>query len=725
MASLNLIEDIKAVEARLTKPEQMLGKELLQPFACTNSGARKILHANQADQRLALVHPEIPLVQTGYENQYGEFSSSFIKADDDYEVLAKINKFSKSPGLHYYLIIKNDRTKTIDMIERVSYSHITETYGYLDITDNIDRLKPGDTIMKGSIINKSQAFDEYNNRMDGVNLETAYLSCEYTMEDGIMISESASKKLASPLLKKVSVIINDNDIPLNIYGDDNQYKSFPDIDEEISNSILCAIRREKKEEALYSQSYSRLKETMMSDEKYTLNGKVIDINIMCNNPDNINNEFYNSQLSYYYNDSMRFYNDFVSKVNIAVEETGYTMTYALNKMYYNSSQILNGAQFINERLFSNIIIEFMVLELNEVHIGDKLTDRYGGKGVVSVILPDNLMPKLDNGLHVEIIKNQNTCFNRENIAQLFELSLNHISERIVQYINYNILDISECVSIISTYFRILDNNLANEFDNVIANMPDDDVVSYLDSLCNDFGIILSLEPISTNMTIDTIANLYDAFPWAVPNMYACPIKDSNGNIRFVRSRRPIICGKIYTYRLKQYAEEKNSATSLSSTNIKNENSRNKSNRSFKSSYARTPIRFGNMEIADLLHIGAETVITNLMLYSSSPHARRLISHLLTDDPYNIDIKLDNNSKNRSVEIVQAYLKTMGLRLVFKKIPRRKTNPVTIRPVKFVKNNKPFIKPVKFKDDPDFNDNRFITPLVINPVDFIRNNKDNE
>jgi hypothetical protein len=81
--------------------------------------------------------------------------------------------------------------------------------------------------------------------------------------------------------------------------------------------------------------------------------------------------------------------------------------------------------------------------------------------------------------------------------------------------------------------------------------------------------------------------------------------------------------------------------------------------------------FGPMESGDLAHLGMQYVVMNLMLYSSSPQARRLFEQLLIGDPYDIDIKLDTNSKNRNAEIINALLKTMGLKLVFRKIPKKK------------------------------------------------------
>ena len=71
-----------------------------------------------------------------------------------------------------------------------------------------------------------------------------------------------------------------------------------------------------------------------------------------------------------------------------------------------------------------------------------------------------------------------------------------------------------------------------------------------------------------------------------------------------------------------------------------------------------------MESGNLLHLGAETVVINLLLYSASPKGRRLAEELLTGDPFNINIQLDDECTNRGVEILNAYLLTMGLRIKF-------------------------------------------------------------
>jgi hypothetical protein len=81
-----------------------------------------------------------------------------------------------------------------------------------------------------------------------------------------------------------------------------------------------------------------------------------------------------------------------------------------------------------------------------------------------------------------------------------------------------------------------------------------------------------------------------------------------------------------------------------------------------------------------------------MIHSLSPQGRRLVEQMYTGDPLNIDIKLDSSSKNRSAEIVNTYLKTIGRRMVFKKT-KKKITKISISPVTF--DRSPTTCPVYF------------------------------
>lgn len=704
---LSLATKVKEVEARIRCPEEMLGNTLMMPFTPACSAQRKIMFAQHLNQHLNLIHGEVPLVCTGFEDEFAKYSSSYHVAEHEYTLIKKIQKFSKYPGRHYYAILLNTDTGELSVIERVEYAHTTEAFGFLYNNDGIDSYDEGNIIPEGTILEKSAAYDEFGGHCDGVNLLSTYLAIDDTMEDSILISESAAKKLVSPSIKTVSIIINDNDMLLDLYGDGSTYKTFPDIGEHVKDGIICAIRREKKEESLYTQARTRLQEILMSDDKITMDGTLIDINVYCNNPDTLQQSYYNGQIREYYNDNIRFSREVVAIVD---QYPTNPKSIELQQLYKQAQRLLAGDGYIKDKPFSSICIDLTTYEENVFSVGDKLSNRYGGKGVVSKILPDDEMPILDNGERIELIFNSSTCVNRLNPSQLFEMSLTHIGNRIIDFIKTNVLDVNEQIELYEHYVKAVNPELGAYVSNFLEAMEECDAIEFIGSILNDKGIRLSMNPISNSLTIDDIAALYEEFPWVKQYTLMVPIEDSNGNVRFVNSRRPIVAGRQYIYRLKQYAEEKFSVTSLSATNIKNENSRSKANKTYRCLYTKTPIRFGEMESGDMMHLGAEYVVINLMLYSTSPNARRLTESLLTGDAFNIDIRLDSNSKSRNVEILNTQLKTMGLRLVF--IKRRKK---LIHP--FIRN--PFIHLYADDKPPAYAVNPFIHhhPDEVVPKDY--------
>lgn len=711
---IDSINEIQEIGKRIPTMEHVLCKGLMMPFNPSNSGSRKQMMAAQLEQLLGLYNPELPRIQTGYENSFGDRSSSLIIADREWVVIHKISKFSFDPNRFYYLIVYDPEGNKFDMITRKEYEHITESYGILYNNDFVDSLQPGKKINKGKTIRKSLAYDEFNNRRDGVNLMSTYMSLEATKEDGIVISETAANLLASPLVKKVQFQINNNDIPLNLYARNQaDYKCFPDIGEstDLANGILCALRRQKKDEMLFSQSKKNLSRLMISDDKYTVSGVVVDIDIYCNDNDILEDSYYFSQLNFYNKERIRFMSEFVDKVAPLIQSNHFC-SYELKKTYSDFKRILEGGQYVKEKVFSNTILEITLVEKSKVEIGDKIANRYGGKGVVSDIRPDEMMPLLDNGKRVHLIYNSSTCINRENNGQLNEMFLNFASDRIVDHVNNleTAFDLNYVINLYIDYLRILNPKLADSAEQFILSGDLDDQTDYMSFLFNE-GFILSLDPMSDKTNIDTLAQVKAKFPFIQQYNVIVPQQGSDGSYRYIQTRRRLECGEQYIWRLKQYAEEKFSVVSLSATNLKNENTRNTNKKSYKLPYAKTCVRFGDMETGDLLHAGVEAVITNLLLVSLSPKSRRKLGRELTEGAiFDTDIKLDDEASNRSVEILNAYLRTIGLRLVFTKIPKRLKYPLKyIKKSPLIYENPPKLRrPLIYEE----NNGSYIIPMTV-------------
>lgn len=661
---------IAASEKYNNDMEKMLGIGLNMPFECTNSASRKNMFSSQYQQKVCLEEPEIPYLSTGYENLFGKRSSSFIKSDRHWRVIGKIEKFSNLPGHHYFLFII-DENNNLDVIERVSYSHNTESYGFLYNNDYLDKLEVGSDIQPNSTIKKSKSFDTADNYMTGKNLRVSYVASSTTTEDAIEISESASMALARPEIKKVTILINDNDIPLNLYGDDSTYKIIPDIGEEIKNGIVCGIRTERNDELFFTQSKERLKIPMINDTTFKTKGRVIDINVYCNKDISTStNGIYEGQLDYYDKDNKRFCSEVVELLRDFIDNSMYNKSYELCHLYTTCEKIINGKQYFKDNAFSNIIIELTVYRKAPLEVGDKVTSRYGGKGVISKINKDDKMPRISGTDEViDLIWNQATCVNRLNPGQLFELSLNFISNNIAKYILTFAQDVDMCVETMSDFFNILSSDWAQFFRSEMESCINDDeaIFTLYDWLTeHGDGLYLPLEPISESITFDTLIELYQKFPWIKPVFTDVPTLDSRGRTRFVQSKKPSIIARQYIYRMKQNAEEKHSATAMSATNVRCLNSKSKAAKLFIRVHPNTPIRFGEMETGIFGEMGAEIQVKILMLYSTSPQGRRDAAQMLEN--YELNVELSEDAKSRSAEMVNAIIKCMGHKFVFKKIP---------------------------------------------------------
>ena len=671
--ALGFNEQVQEAMSHLNSLEEAMGKCLNQPNAGANSGPRELMSSVHQSHTLVLNQGEVPYVHTGFENRFADESSSIITAEGNLQVLAKISKFSYAPDHHYYLIVMDTDTQKLDVIERVSYKFRTEVYGYLHNNSTMDSYSaPGTIIPKGTRLRKSIAFDSYDNRASGRNLLTGYMALDNNMEDSVVISEDCSKKMSAALFDKVPLILNENDIPMNSYGDDNIYKSFPDIGEDVKDGIIMIYRREKRDEAIFSQSVSRLQKPMMSDDRIMSKGKVIDINIYCNNPEHIAKSAHNQQLYAYYQDKLRMCQEIVDTVGPYVTQK-YEITYRLKELYDNALGDINHRSNDDDGTFSFVKIEFITMNSRPLTVGDKIADRYGGKGVVSKIIPTDQMPRMHNGRPLDAIKNSATMYGRENAGQVFELDENFIGMNILDKIRSGAFTPNEAMDQIILFSSIISEQLGKELKAYTDTLNQEELIYFIESYLRKVAIPVSARPMSETMTIDRLAQLYDAFKWVKQETILVPIRNSNGEIRFVDSRRPVVVAPIFHIRLKQFSEEKFSATSLSSTNIKNENAKSKSFKNHRTPNSNTPIRFGQMESGDLDHIGTEYVVLNLLMLSLSPHARRLVEEAAVGDPYNVDIKLDSRAKNRSAEILNARLKTMGYRIKF--IKRRKHKPL--------------------------------------------------
>ncbi len=663
-----------------TNPHFFLAEDILVPRANCSDTQRLNMWSSHFPQIVHLVKPERPKVFTNFENQVGKYSIAYKKAEKKFKIIDKIVK----NAYNYILVVQYEETGVYDIIKYDGAVNITEDYGY-QVHDRISDAEPGDIIDKDTTVYSSSNYDEEMNFMYGTNLKTAFIPWKnFTYEDGIVISESAAKKLASHKVEKVFVSINTNDVLLNIYGDNTSYKSFPKIGDVLNNRTLVASRRVDHRTSMYSFQNGRIDRiNPLTDEiMYSNGGTCVDIDIFSNvTPEAIRNR--RNEFAYELADALEEQNNFWTKVKESLEKIiplkvltdaemdkdirdgGHVIDHPIarkdnpNKYtdevgYYwklSHEKIDNNIKYRSDgKKFENVKIEFTLLKHSTVTKGVKLTGRYGNKGVVSYIEADENMPIGENGERVEACCNGLGVINRGNFSQWHEVHINFMINNMIGIMKSR-NDRVKNEALMFGVLGILNPTYSNFIASSYYTMSDEEKKDFMNNIYEE-GLPIHQQPFFGNTTFEDFKRLLVEYP-EIHREHVC-----------AGISRPQVIGEMYFVRLKHESANKFSARSTGKTNIKNLPSKSMLRKEKKIPHSQTPIRLGEMEVVSLL-LGRsdETVVKLLRSYATTDSDRNgLISDLLNaKNPFDIDIHIsDEPSNNR--KILDKYLSVLDLEI---------------------------------------------------------------
>lgn len=341
------------------------------PGPSAMQGPRGIMAATQFAQAVPLVHRESPRVKVK-DPETGKPSDKVI----GYSYLNKLGLVAPIAGT----ITKITPTKIV-MESTGGQKRVIETEEVVPLQYNTGikiqpkpGLKVGDKVKKGDPIFVTNMHDEGGNLAPGIHLRVGWMVDPegYGAEDGIVISESAAKKLTSQHFYKIEV------------------EAAPG--EEINLKLLQSFFRHKYSAdrlASIDPSTGMVKVGSKVKEGDVLVAKVAkrDLNEM----DAILGRVSRTLASDWMDTSIvwdKFHEGRVDKI----EESGRSFV--------------------------------IVIETEEpAEIGSKVTGRYGNKGVVTMIRPDDDMPRNEKGQALDIILSPASVPSRINPMQNMEAAL--------------------------------------------------------------------------------------------------------------------------------------------------------------------------------------------------------------------------------------------------------------------------------------------------------------
>lgn len=376
---MKLKELLAVKEHELKGTNDMFSMSLLT-FPGYVSSSRGVMYTSHLKHMVTINQPEVPNVFTHYENMLGKLSSGYKKANADLKVHAKVSKFNHIPN-HKYVIFTYDEEKDLyDIVEKKNYENLTEKFGYAYNNDVLDSKEVGSDISKGEVLYKTNSYDEYMNYGFGRNVKFIFTLDNDTIEDAISCSDRLAKDFSFTETDTIKTTLNDNDILGNLYGDNVNYKAFPDIGEPIKRRIICNKKRIFNNQILFDLKMSNLRKVNFgSDTPFYSDGTLVDIDIYCNKSiDEIVETPFNRQLLFYLREQTRYYEE-INKICTDIINSGSNYSKDINYMFKRTSDILNPDYKWRDEdnIFSNMIIEFTTANIVPLEIGSKITGRYG------------------------------------------------------------------------------------------------------------------------------------------------------------------------------------------------------------------------------------------------------------------------------------------------------------------------------------------------------------
>jgi len=332
----------------------------------------------ESKQSLAQLFPDVPRVQSGFENVFGRRNRAYKKLTGSWEVLEILPKFKN--GVIYTMVLYNSDLDTYEMIEKPIVENLTEKFGYAYNTDYMDSLSVGDSI-SDPILYKSTSYDKNMNYRYTKNANVYYSTSTDTIEDAVKIRKGWADGVETIESDTIPVPINENHVMLNLCGNDNNFKAFADFGEPIKNSTVCAIRTINKDHLLVDFQTKNMREINSTDIDYFVSDDscIYDINIYYNNPNPFPDNIFFKQLKGYYDDICAYAENILSWTK-KIKESGSKYT---NNITYLKSQYqhFNDPNYKwkgkNGKAFSNMMVEFKVKSVVGLDSGSKIAGRYG------------------------------------------------------------------------------------------------------------------------------------------------------------------------------------------------------------------------------------------------------------------------------------------------------------------------------------------------------------
>lgn len=595
----------------------------LTPFIKNNDQTRLQMASSQIKQSLLLNETELPIIATGSEDKYLEYTT--------FKHVARMGGYVMHIDKNFMVIMYDDNDiKMLDLGWRSLY---------LNGADLLEtKFSEGDAFSEGDILVQSK-FIKNDQVALGRNLLTGVAIWEgFNYEDGIIVSDETAEKFKSVHTVNMSFEIQSGQILLSLNHDN--YKPLPEIGE--------CIKRGEVYAKIKHISVNEVENLNIEPEVLTAQEDIIITNI------EIFANTWNKQIPQFNMFVQNMVNSQTSRIeNVRKKLTKFLTPKEIDR--FLSFNMLSSYEYIDPSTYKNlkngrymekgnsvtgVYVKISGIYYDKLGVGDKICNRMGNKGVISKIVPKDLMPTLPDGRNLDIIINPLGIISRMNAGQLYEL---HLTEAI-----YNMNKQIE---------KMKNNNKTKqEINDYITK-----VFKLIDKTPKEWGFKKSLKLYKKNGSITQIYQ--PAFQSISPHDLEKIIKLTKSKYKYELYNpekkhvilNPIACGYMYFMKLIHRSSNKLIARSIGPYN-KNTMQPVGGKKNMGGH------RLGEMEIWALIAHGATNLIKDfLTTQSDSPKKKNILLSKILQNPELSTVETMDD-RPQSFRLLEAYLKTLGLEI---------------------------------------------------------------
>jgi len=366
-------KEAQEVEYMDISPKQIVSvAAALIPFLEHDDANRALMGSNMQRQAVPLLFPESPYVGTGMEEIAAYDSGVCVITENtgevDYVSSTEIHIKKKDNEIDIYKLLKNRRTNQDTCFNQRPI------------------VKKGDKISAGEVIADGPSVDSGELAL-GRNVLVAYMPWNgYNFEDAIILSEKLAKEdvFTSIHIKEFSVEVRETKL-----GPEKITRDIPNVSESFLHN-------------LDEEGVIRIGAIVNSGD--ILVGKVTPKSETDTSPE------------------YRLLNSIFGEKAKDVKETSLRVPHGVEGTVI---EIQRQKRESGEELSPGVeeVVKVFIATKRKIKVGDKMAGRHGNKGVISVILPEEDMPYMEDGTPVDIILNPLGVPSRMNIGQIMETQL--------------------------------------------------------------------------------------------------------------------------------------------------------------------------------------------------------------------------------------------------------------------------------------------------------------